>query len=590
MIPPSLESLRTPANGQILLLKEPLSKAAVGAAFEAAAISQSQRSILKLVRELRAAARGDFWASLVCFPITQPPSFFPNSALSELTYGFLLLLEVEIGGKWFLGLFKKNCASLNEWLETRAEHLPRTKLTNAFGDGKRINRLNLQRMTVSQHELRGSSYEAADLRTSLPLMAAGRCAIRSVRFDVENHGSIAVTVSTSRVQRSGGRQTVDDLADLVRMVASETLAAKPNGFLGGFAKAVPLRELPSNAEPNSILFDWSQLLDNDDAELRRSPLIKGQLGKEVRKRLLTRLLGESVPLFSDGAAWEFRKERRQQLGTLVATTSKYVVRKLLKERLTVHDVGSKIAIPLHKWARDHDAYSITFTEPEFFFGNGALYHRAKFGSEIDWVRRCLQTDASLVSATSEKGNPQKSDSAFPRGSIFRAVEDSIYRQREWLCCADLGDEWADYFCIRNDKLIFVHCKGGSQTTGASSFQEVVGQGLKNLGRIQSTPDDFRVKLAATKKNRFWAGSKIARLRGTKRKWGAFETAIDNLLIDPDAGREVHLVVTMLSKTAFEAAALNKPPSPHFIQLVWLLAAFLSSCREMGARPVIVCKP
>jgi hypothetical protein len=43
---------------------------------------------------------------------------------------------------------------------------------------------------------------------------------------------------------------------------------------------------------------------------------------------------------------------------------------------------------------------------------------------------------------------------------------------------------------------------------------------------------------------------------------------------------------MLSKADFEGAAAT--PTPHFIQLIWLLASFINLCREMAAKPVIVC--
>jgi hypothetical protein len=588
MAAPSLDSLRAPANGQILSLKKPLSKAAVEAAFSAAADRASKRVIVKEIRRKRTTADRAFWASLVAFPLGATPSFFPNTPLKEQTYGFLLLIEIETNGKWFLGMFKKNAASLNEWLDARAKHLPRASLTNAFGDGTRVNRLNLQRMTVSQHELRGASYEAADLQTSLPMMAASRCAIRSVRFDDDIYGSVSVTVSTSRVQRSGGRSTVEDLAELVWDVVDETLEAKSNPFLGGFAQAIPLDELPAAATPTSVLFDWSTLLDTDDFELRRAPT-DGNQGAAVNKRLLTRICGETIPLAPDGANWQFRKEVGPVLGTFAATATKFSIRTLLGNRLVVEDVGTEDTMPLARWVREHDAYSITFAQPEYFFGSGALYRRASFASEIDSVRRCLRPEPALGNATSEKGDPAKTDSQFPLNSIFRVVEDAIYPQREWLCCADLGDEWADYLCIRDGRLIFIHCKGGKETTGASSFQEVVGQGLKNLGRIQSTRAEFRAKLAATKNNKFWAGTKIARLRDANGKWSDFEVAIVDLLGNPNAAREVHLVVTMLSKAAFDAAAVTVPPAPYFIQLVWLLAAFIDSCREMGAKPVIVCK-
>lgn len=590
MVAPSLEAIRTPANGQILALKKPLSKAAIEAAFKAAADHSSGRATVKEIRQKRTTADGDSWASLVCFPITDTPPFFPNTPLKEHTYGFLLLIEIETDNKWFLGVFKNRSASISEWLEARAKHLPRTKLTNAFSDGTRVNKLNLQRMTVSQHELRGASYEAADLQTSLPMMAANRCAIRSVRFNDDAYGSVSITVSTSRVQRSGGRCSVDDLADLVRTVAEETLESKTNAFLGSFAHSIPLDDLPAAAIPNSILFDWSSLLDTDELELRRTPTGAGVVGDEVNKRLLTRVLGETIPLVADGAGWQFLKRPQTPLGVLAATMTKYSVKTVLGNRLFVEDVQRGETFSLAKWARENDAYSITFTQPEFFFGSGALYHRANFASEVDTVKRCLQPEAALVNATSEKGKPAKNDSSFPINSVFRIAEDSIYAQRDWLCCADLGDEWADYLCIHGSKLTFIHCKAGNQTTGASSFQEVVGQGLKNLGRIQSTQAEFRAKVTATKKNEFWSGTKIARLRDPNRKWTDFETALVNILGDPNAIKEIHLVVTMLSKVGFDAAAVALPPTPHFIQLIWLLASFISTCREMGAKPIIVCKP
>jgi hypothetical protein len=117
------------------------------------------------------------------------------------------------------------------------------------------------------------------------MMAASRCAIRSVRFNDDLYGSVSVTVSTSRVQRAGGRCTVEELADLVTTVARETLAAKSNAFLGTFAQAIPLDELPAGVAPSSILFDWNTLLEVDELELRRTP-VNANLGRQVSKRIL----------------------------------------------------------------------------------------------------------------------------------------------------------------------------------------------------------------------------------------------------------------------------------------------------------------
>jgi hypothetical protein len=52
---PSVDSVRTPANGQIFALKKPLSKAAVETAFELATEKASGRRLGKTIRVKRTA-------------------------------------------------------------------------------------------------------------------------------------------------------------------------------------------------------------------------------------------------------------------------------------------------------------------------------------------------------------------------------------------------------------------------------------------------------------------------------------------------------------------------------------------------------
>lgn len=79
---PSLDALRTPANGQVFALKKELSKAAIGAAFTAASDKASGRRLGKTIREKRAVSGMDFWASFICFPITRCPPFLPETDLA----------------------------------------------------------------------------------------------------------------------------------------------------------------------------------------------------------------------------------------------------------------------------------------------------------------------------------------------------------------------------------------------------------------------------------------------------------------------------------------------------------------------------
>src|SRR5439155_7630268 len=110
------------------------------------------------------------------------PSFLPSSDLEEQSYGFLLLIELRVDADWFLGVFKHRAGNLSDWLETRARSLPRTQLTNAFSHNTTVRKMTLQRLAPSPNEIRGASFEGADLQSSMPMMAAARCAIRSLRF------------------------------------------------------------------------------------------------------------------------------------------------------------------------------------------------------------------------------------------------------------------------------------------------------------------------------------------------------------------------------------------------------------------------
>ncbi len=587
---PSLSTLQTPANGQVFSLAKQLSISAVSRAFDAADAKADGRAVVKVSREKRLLEGADYFASLISFPLSGPPAFFPNSDLEEETFGFLLLVEVEVAGNWYLGVFKHRVATIAEWLDKNCTPLPRTKLTHAFSDGTAVGKMTVRRMTASKHELRRASYEASDLQTSLPMMAAGRNAISAARFDGAD-GSFAVTPGTSRVQRSGGRCTVDQLAKLVAQVATATTANKTHPFLATFAQAVPLDELPTDVAPNSILFDWTELLETDELELCRASPAVGQNGPPIRKSVVLRLLGETVPVVADGARWRFTHDPANSLGRFGETATKYSVKEVLGDLVFIRDTRLPGSAPvrLAKWVRDNDTYAITFTSPQYFFCGGALYFRAAFAKEVDLVRTCLHAEAALTGASSEKGEPKKSHTVFPFDSIFGIVEHTLYPQRDWLCCADLGDEWADYICIRDGKLLFIHCKNGDLSKGASCFHDVVGQGLKNLGHVRSTPEAFASKIANSWDRNYWGHTKIRRIRDTGKKGPDFAHALKNLLADPDSAREVHLVVTMLSLAAFEAIDRDHPPA-YFLQVIWLLSSFINSCRESGAKPIILCQP
>jgi hypothetical protein len=587
---PGIDRLRAPANFQLYELKKPLSKTAVEQAFKLAMQTATGRAIGRTVRTKRSSAGQTYSASFIALRLKQETPFLPGSGLIETTFGFILLVELEHQGKRFLGVFTHEAPSLADWVRPRTRPVSRVKFAHAFTGASRVKRLSVRRMTASSHELHAASYEAPDLHSSLPMIAASRSVVRSIRFDEQALGSIAVTIGTSRVQQHAGRQEIDDLARLVRRVVEQVEANKTDDFLANFAQAITVSDLPAGTVPTSVLFHVSDLLEDASLTLYRRPAPGDAPTKLLRKeKLIRRVLDGTLPVTADAdGQFAIGPDAAKPRGKLRETASGYTMSTILRNRVVVRDAQSRLQ-PLAAWVRENDAYSITFSQPEYFYTGGGLYRRASFASEVAVVTRCLRPEEALSLATSEKGTPSPTNTQFPGDSVFGIVE-QMYAPFEWLYCGDLGDEWADFVCVKNGTLMFLHCKHGTTTTGGADFQDVVGQGLKNLGRVQSTPSAFRAKLqqvSSTAASRRWGNTQIERLRGGA-DWQGFRAAVDQVLANPDARREVHLVVTMMSNGAFEAAA--GAPMPYFIQQVWLLSSFINSCREMGARPVIVCKP
>jgi hypothetical protein len=246
--------------------------------------------------------------------------------------------------------------------------------------------------------------------------------------------------------------------------------------------------------------------------------------------------------------------------------------------------------PLDHWFRRQAAFSVSFSSPEYFYTGGKLYRKAGFAQEVSQVRRFLHVHAPLDTAASEKGGPYKNDAvAFEDDSIFRVVETSLAGADSHLWCCDLGDEWADYIGVAPARVTFYHCKDGSPTTGASDFQIVVGQALKNLARIRFRREEMESKLHRARVREHWGATQIPLLAKDSGGWSALENSLAAAIADPDSTWQVALVVTALSLQDFDNAAAQYGPTPHFIQLVWLLSAFISACRERDAQPRIYCR-
>lgn len=80
---------------------------------------------------------------------------------------------------------------------------------------------------------------------------------------------------------------------------------------------------------------------------------------------------------------------------------------------------------------------------------------------------------------------------------------------------------------------------------------------------------------------------------TSSAMGKTQRAVSELFSQSIA-ESASIVTSSLSRAQVEgvlaAASHGTPPTPHFVQLYWLLMSYFSACIEMGVRGYVVCRP
>ena len=583
-----------PSAGQFFKLRRPLSANFVDTLFKEVVKEHADGApVARDVRMTRRLNSTPYIYSFICFPVRNEPGFLEGTSLEEIRYSFLLLIEHES----YLGVFRRLVGDVESYHKQFSRYcmgLGRKELTRVFAGKAKYEKLSTNRMSMSRHELRATSYEADDLETTIPTQSAARSIPKFLRLRHPDAGKVSITPGTSRIHKSGEKLPVDDLALLVSEIRREVEAGNASAFLDAFAIPIELRDLPPTVNPTGIFLDLSGLIEvGEDGTTHKAQLcgpndgrvdVTTQLCKRFDQVLPLQVIGTDCVISDDGRA----------LGMVRRNDKSLSVRLNITYPLVISSNDGKEA-RFHSWLKENQAFSICFSSPEFFYANGHLYQCASFDREVALVRSILQPHAGLSTVTSEKGDTQSyggTTSAFDHQSIFAIVETQLASGAEHIWCCDLGDEWADYITLDTNAnvLRFYHCKHGDNTAGASDYQVVVAQALKNLGRVQVSETALLQKIASAENRATWGSSGINLLRKTGDTWPALHTHAQTFVRNAFGAREVYLVLSMLSQTSFDAENAKSTKEPHFLQLVWLLSSFMSSCREKGARPYIVCKP
>ncbi|MCV6623496.1 MAG: hypothetical protein OIF51_17290 [Cellvibrionaceae bacterium] len=552
-------------------------------------IENGQALLLNQHRQIKQVDQWQYTYSVRVFPTKRDVYFFSEN-IQDRIYAFILILEID----GYIALFRKSCSNINKLLSDYFIPVDHDQLTATFDQNVEFQKLAARVMTMSDKALRAKSYEAADLKGLLSTHAAGR----SIPYFLKvRRGNTVKTINagTGRIVENSQRENIDQIASWAKHQID--LIANPpddNDFLDAFANKVDLHQVLQVSQPKALMFETGAIFErlNSDAvdlkyRTRKKKTIK--ISSRVKDQLF-RALEVVYELDDEKAAVDALGGAKLRINQRnLSFTSK------LLSRFRV--IEGENEYTLSKYIIRNGWYSVCFSDPKYMYFMGACFEDDSGVSEIDSILRIFLPKTEINQVTSEKGSFRGNSRNFTSDSMFRVVED-MHREDDYIFCDDLGDEWADHITLNkgSSEICFIHSKHGDVTTSATKFQDVVGQGIKNLGNMFFDADDLLRKKDRTFSNNYIPYKKpatnISRVR--KGRSDRLDGFLAEFLQSYNLRRKCILSCSFVSKgqIAREFQKIkdgNQNVRGNIIQLFWIISSFAHACREMNVEPVIYCK-
>jgi hypothetical protein len=549
--------------------------------------------------------------SAIAFYYDRDPSFLelPSRQPRERVCGFMMLVEYRDHHVVFKSGLDLPAMFKTEYFDRVGNERVERAIARADTTFEQI---RLRNMATSKYALRTKTLEASDLQSVVGPSGASRYVPQGYRVR-SGDDSYSATPNTGRISQRSERSGYDDLVQWSTFVIDRLLDTNPpiSQFIRSFARPIDLASLPSGAATRYFAVNVADLSE----ELFESP---------DPKRLVRRTADGFEVLTNDGVAHilaaldqafpiaivrgtTFIKDPRnnRRVGTLVVGKTRISLRTF--ELPEIEQVFIEPAngppgeddncVTLKRYFDRSDLFTILFSDFTLAYIDGTLYRDDQFADGGGAFLKYIRADASLNAATSEKGAFAPAQRSFELNSVFRSVVDNVSIGDDILTCDDLGDEWADFIGINggaNPKTIsFYHAKHGALSLGASPFHVAVSQAMKNLGRMSLAADAMAAKLPKWSTNYANDGVQTQIPRLIRGQSATIEAKIAEARSAPDTIRRVFIVTSSLSKRQLEKAFRDikggAAPTPHVVQLYWLLMSFFSACLEANAFGYVVCR-
>ena len=578
-----------------------ISEAHINEIFVAASEDKKGNYLLNMHKQARTVGEQGIQFSICVFKLETLPNFIDKEISAkwrEQKLAYLLIVDF----KDYVFITRRNISGIDKFLYDGLTPIDYSILNTLFVKSyTNFEKFSLNNTSVSQDSIRGKTIEAIDLKKSFSPYGAGKYVLSSVR--VNNDEQItSITFNTSRITKFGEKKYLDSLFIWAHEVIEKIRNhVHGNSFLDVFATPIEYEAYRDKLVPISFLFNLRKFHEDVESgkllncELRLSDVSIRQIPLQRILAALQKVFDVETVIIGTATKYKLRSSFADDIGLA-----------LNKKSITIHsEKASKLILTFNNgkettligYFNYYNDFIINFEDLSLVYTNRKLFKDSKLISYIDSFIEAFNGKAELNNVTSEKGNFTNTSTTFTANSIFNFVECRVTHDSDFSFLDDLGNEWADFIKMKANTLTFIHAKFGDSQFSASSFHDVVGQALKNIGNMTPSNEQIDTKAVhwANTYNINGTNTAIKRLRsGASLADGI--TAYKKLLLNPNLKREIVLAVNFISRGQLRDRLNRLKAGTPFveknqvIQILWLLSSLINSCQENGIGVHIICKP
>lgn len=528
--------------------------------------------------------------SLLIFKNISTPSFIKIDGvipkeLKEEKIGYLLIVEIQR----YVIIVKKNVAHLTPFIE-KLEPIDANTLCSVMTDDRSVyQQVRLTNMNMSVEAMRNKSYEANNLTISMPTFNSNQSILNATKF-INSSGICSINVATSRLAKFGDKKSIRSLLEWMNNIVENIEGGvQQSPFFNLFAMPVSWKNKQEELTPASILIDKfiiRNYLDKiNDHNLYYGDAYVPMGGREVS--FLRQL--ECISLTEDNGSYSayHGKIRLLKQSNGISIRLKGLLNNIYyRENDGVYHKIINLLRLLH-------CFTVSFTDCHYVYYGRRLYNNINICNDMKGILSTMETCPQINRIMSEKGNNIAINSTeFMPDTMFGVVENQLFVDADYLVCDDLGWELADHIAVKGNTISLIHSKCSDNVGfSASSFQEVIGQAVKNIGNLRQLGDIVEDKRETWNSN--WGNTAIPRYRrGTV---DGIINKITTLRSNPNRVYEVCLAVNFISKAELERAFGRIIAGENFaqknivVQLVWILNGFISNCKDADMHCRIFCR-